>query len=338
MLKKLTMIIGISFLLFAFDVFSESTANDKNSRDYLAEGKKLLERGVKESQFETISNAIDFLRKAHDAGRESRFELGRALFLEDLLWSRQSKKIAKENESYLLIHKKRTPVGVVLLHELGTSPGEMRGLAEFLFQKGITVYAPLLAGHGTGVDDLKKAGPTDWRKNYLLGYEVMRLLSDKVYIVGSGWGGVLALELAIKKSLSGVVTLNAPFNLRGFSKHFLFLTQLSGLSVQWNKAKNEGYYFHARLPVRTYNQAYNIAAYVKSRLSEVTEPLIIFQSKNDPLVKANSADIINKKIQSKDKKIFWFNNAPHLLLSKNKPSSWLTMNEIARFINQPDLK
>ncbi len=299
-----------------------------------AEGKKLLERGAREAQFETVSNAIDYLRKARDEGVECRLELGKALYLEDLLWNRHNQKLVPDNESFLLNYKNRTRVGVLLLHALGTTPLEMRELGELLHQKGFTVYAPRLAGHGTSPTALGEIGPTEWRKDYLLGYNILNLLCDRVYVIGSGLGGVLALELAEKEELGGVITLNAPLELQGFGRYLLFLTQFSGLSQKRDYPEDIRPYSYQRIPLKTCNQVYNVAAYVTSRLSEISEPVIIFQSYNDPLVKPISADIIHDNVKSRQKRIYWLNNAPHYLLSKSNPCRQLTIFEILRFITQ----
>src|ERR1035437_5524360 len=52
--------------------------------------------------------------------------------------------------------------GILLLHGFAGTPPEMRPLAEELGRRGFTVYAPLLAGHGTSPEELEKTGHRDW--------------------------------------------------------------------------------------------------------------------------------------------------------------------------------
>ncbi len=54
------------------------------------------------------------------------------------------------------------PVGCLLLHGYTGSPPEMRLVGEYLNQRGITVSAPLLSGHGTEPEDLNRYKWTDW--------------------------------------------------------------------------------------------------------------------------------------------------------------------------------
>ena len=48
------------------------------------------------------------------------------------------------------------PVGALLVHGFTASPTEMRLLGNHLHQRGLTVAAPLLPGHGTNLADLSK--------------------------------------------------------------------------------------------------------------------------------------------------------------------------------------
>ena len=64
-------------------------------------------------------------------------------------------------QPYLLQHP-QAKTGVLLVHGLMAAPEEVREWAEFLHQKGLTVYAPRLAGHGTSCKDLSTRRYEDW--------------------------------------------------------------------------------------------------------------------------------------------------------------------------------
>ena len=54
------------------------------------------------------------------------------------------------------------PVGVLVLHGFTGSTQTVRDWAAHLAAAGLTVRAPLLAGHGGTWQDLAKTGWTDW--------------------------------------------------------------------------------------------------------------------------------------------------------------------------------
>ncbi len=53
-------------------------------------------------------------------------------------------------------------VGVLILHGFTGSPWEVRPIAERLARSGRTIALPVLAGHGTHVDDLDATSWNDW--------------------------------------------------------------------------------------------------------------------------------------------------------------------------------
>src|SRR5438067_7923472 len=53
-------------------------------------------------------------------------------------------------------------VGCLLVHGYTSSPFEMRALARYLADRGITAGASLLAGHGTAPEDLATRTWQDW--------------------------------------------------------------------------------------------------------------------------------------------------------------------------------
>ena len=65
------------------------------------------------------------------------------------------------------------PVGVMLIHGFTGSPPEMRLIADYLNQRGLTVSGPLLPGHGTSIEDLNKRKWQEWTQ--YLGKEFSKL-------------------------------------------------------------------------------------------------------------------------------------------------------------------
>ena len=54
------------------------------------------------------------------------------------------------------------PSGALLIHGFTGSPPEMRLVGQYLHERGLTVSAPLLPGHGTSADDLNRCRWSDW--------------------------------------------------------------------------------------------------------------------------------------------------------------------------------
>src|SRR5262245_33276185 len=106
-------------------------------------------------------------------------------------------------------------VGCLLVHGFTSSAYEMRDLARFLADRGITAGAPLLAGHGTAPEDLQGKTWQDWYGSVSRALDVMLAKYKRVYLVGLSLGGALTLYAASQrgKELAGIVVLSAPIYL-----------------------------------------------------------------------------------------------------------------------------
>src|SRR3989344_3038238 len=87
--------------------------------------------------------------------------------------------VRPDNEPFFL--EGSNDVGIVLVHGFTASPWEVKDLAEYLNERGITVYAPLLSGHGTVKEHLARTEWQDWYDSVEESYEAMSYLADNVF-------------------------------------------------------------------------------------------------------------------------------------------------------------
>jgi len=112
--------------------------------------------------------------------------------------------VPKHVRSFLKIGREGAP-GVLLVHGTDQSPADLVPLARVLNDAGLTVAGILLAdyGHG-GVGDPKAR----WRatlQQLRLGYGLIAGVCKEIHVVGVGFGGALALHLAQREKVSGLV-------------------------------------------------------------------------------------------------------------------------------------
>jgi carboxylesterase len=102
------------------------------------------------------------------------------------------------------------PVGVLVLHGFTASTQTVRDWAAHLAAAGLTVRAPLLAGHGGTWQDLAKTGWTDWYADASRAFTSLAERCSQVFVAGISMGGCLALRLAETQGslVSGVVLVN----------------------------------------------------------------------------------------------------------------------------------
>lgn len=99
--------------------------------------------------------------------------------------------------------------GALVLHGFTSHPASVRGLADAFVADGFHVELPLLAGHGTAMEDLLDMGWADWYVDASAAYERLAARSPAVIVAGLSMGGALAMRLALDHpEIAGVVAIN----------------------------------------------------------------------------------------------------------------------------------
>jgi carboxylesterase len=108
--------------------------------------------------------------------------------------------------------------GVLLLHGLSGTPGEMRELGDEMATLGHTVHCPQLAGHCGSYEDLKAVRWQDWFASAEAGLRKLRETCDTVVVGGLSTGAILSLNLAARypDMVQGVAALAPTLWLNGW--------------------------------------------------------------------------------------------------------------------------
>lgn len=208
---------------------------------------------------------------------------------------------------------------VLLIHGFTATTSEVRPLGEYLHAQGLTVSAPLLAGHGTHPDDLNTSRWQDWFESAEKSFLDLRSKHANVWTAGESMGGLLALLLAAKYPQINGLLLFAPA-LRAnliWSAHFLkhFVKYIhkgkGGPDLAWS-----GYNVY---PTRAMEQLLALQKVTQNCLNQVTQPALIVMSKQDRSVpfKTTSRQLM-RSISSTDRKLVELEDSPHVILLANR--------------------
>ncbi len=99
---------------------------------------------------------------------------------------------------------------VLLIHGFIGSPGDFGKLPWLLHEKGYTVSAPLLPGHGTDPRHFSKTTPEELEQFVLNEYRKMKSLYEEVTLAGFSMGGALAIITANTEKVDRLILL-APY-------------------------------------------------------------------------------------------------------------------------------
>lgn len=201
----------------------------------------------------------------------------------------------------------------LLIHGYCGSPFEMEPLAGPLRDAGFAVSNIRLPGHGTTVDDFLTTNFADWRAAADEAYHELAMRHKVVLAVGLSMGGTLALSLAARFPLAGVLSLAAPVYIYRFfpwqvqDLRLLALPLLAKLCdvlpAKAGRPKSRAIapwqgYEGVSCPRQLLSLSRGVAE-TRRLLPQVTAPLRIIHDRRDRLVYADNAWEIARSVSSR---------------------------------------
>ncbi|HET7530151.1 MAG TPA: alpha/beta fold hydrolase [Mycobacteriales bacterium] len=215
------------------------------------------------------------------------------------------------------------PVGAVLSHGLTGMPGSMRPWAEALAAAGLTVRLPRLPGHGTRWQDANKVRWQDWYDELERAFDDVRSRCEQIFVLGLSMGGTLALRLAECRGadVTGVLVVNPSlFTTRKDAKLLPLLRWIvPSLPPVGNDVKKPGVVEPAydRLPVKAAHQLSLLWKLTNAELDQLTQPLLVFTSRDDHVVEPANSERLMAGAASTDKQQIWLDDSFHVATIDN---------------------
>ncbi len=208
--------------------------------------------------------------------------------------------------------------GVLLLHGLTGTPYDVRPFALALHRVGLSVRAPLLAGHGS-LDDLEASTHTDWLASAEAELDMLREHSvgadKRVVVLGFSMGALLALKLAAVRpgDIAGVIALSPTLRLATWRQ--IAVCALADLRRNVLLHDVIGHYPKRSVDARVAREALDspsLRAFpwsslrelvrlqddVARRLPDVTAPLLLLHGALDHAARVDDSRIIAQRVSS----------------------------------------
>ncbi len=193
----------------------------------------------------------------------------------------------------------RGPVGVLVLHGFTGSPRTVRPWAEHLAAAGLTVRAPLLAGHGGSWRQLAATGWTDWFADAERSLTELTARCDQVFVAGISMGACLGFRLAQTRpaDVRGLVVVNPslardnlliPFT--PVLKYLIRSVPSIGGDIKKPDAREGA---SKRTPVASVATLPQMWKSTAARLPTVTQPVLVYRSTVDHVVGPASMKVLN---------------------------------------------
>jgi carboxylesterase len=211
---------------------------------------------------------------------------------------------------------------VLLLHGYTATPVETSLLGKYLNERGYSVSAPCLPGHGTTIEDLHRCNWTDWSSHAEKVYLELQEQCKQVFVVGESLGSLLTLYLGSRyprigglilfspalRARNGLIDLApflAPF-LKQLKKTRSHSTAMTIVDQRW-----QGYQVDS-LPALA--QVLALQKYIRQRLKTIKHPLLIFLGELDQSIDLHTAANLPNQVSSSNIEVVRLKNSSHCIM------------------------
>jgi carboxylesterase len=228
--------------------------------------------------------------------------------------------------------KGRDRRAALCLHGFSGTPFEVRPIAEGLAAQGFTVLAPVLAGHGGSLEELRPTRHADWLASAEEAFQMLaaEVGGAPVAVAGFSLGGLLAVSLAQRhpKSISALAVMAVPLRLRplevaavrawarlpaALRGGFLgLLPKLRGFDVVEAEmaARNPS---HVAMPLDGVHSLIELGDQVRRCLREVTIPTLVMHGAHDRTVPLEDSLELAGTIGATEIERLWLPRSGHLI-------------------------
>ncbi len=225
------------------------------------------------------------------------------------------------------------PVGVLLIHGYTGSAAETRPMGVYLAERDLTVRCPLLPGHGTQPQDLTRISWHAWAGEVESALRDLQGRCDTVFVGGLSLGSLLTLWLGSQHpDIAGLIPMAPAIKMQTrlmplalLLRYFLKYdpTGPIGDDDLGDPQAAERSWCYDKTPLWGAAEVYLLQRRVRRALSQMRQPILIFQGRLDATVHPQAADELHGAVASTDRRLVWLENSGHnLLIDGERESVW----------------
>jgi carboxylesterase len=211
--------------------------------------------------------------------------------------------------------------GVLLIHGFPGSTTDVRLLGTYLHERGLTVSAPLLPGHGTQPADLNRVRWQDWTACAEKALAHLQTRCEKIFVGGLSMGSLITIYTsAHHPELDGIVLYSPALSVRNRLIHltplikYLIAFWPGGKSDLVNPEAAQLLYTYDVSPTHGAHEVYKLMGTARRLLPQVSTPALIIHSTLDQSIAPHSAQLTHDRIGSADKALITLHNSGHNIL------------------------
>lgn len=198
-------------------------------------------------------------------------------------------------------------------------------MGEYLNQQGYTCLGVRLAGHATNPEDMIRSRYTDWIASIEDGYNLLRGVSDNIFLVGLSMGGILSLFMSTRLQMKGVIAMSTPSRLP--TDYPIWLMKIVSLVMRYRpktkEAPGSGWFdksayadhiSYSKNPVRSSAELKKLLLEMHAALPKVNVPVLLMHSKDDTYILSKDMEHIHAGlVNAQDKTKLYITGSGHVL-------------------------
>jgi len=216
---------------------------------------------------------------------------------------------------------------VLALHGFGATPQEVEMVVGVARELGLAALAPLLPGHGTSVLDLARTRFSHWLHAAERALFALAAEHEKVIVIGSSMGSLIALDLAVDfpERVVGVGVLGSPIRLP-WPYPSLALAAIDWLGIPDFTLPKSGpdildpegrrtQVTYSEQPAHAGNEVRLAGRRVEGRLGLVSCPAFVAHGRRDRVCPVNNARIVYARLGTPllDKELLILERSHHII-------------------------
>lgn len=204
-------------------------------------------------------------------------------------------------------------------------------IGEYLNERGLTVSAPLLPGHGTTAEQLNRCGWRDWVEHAEETLADLQSRCETVFVGGLSMGSLIAITLAVHHRLGGAVlyspavkVMTPLIHLAPVLKYVISQRRKSGKSDLTDPAAERRKWSYEVYPTHAAHELLKLMRHARDLLPQLACPLLVVHSSRDGMIAPDSAQFAYQRAASPDKELVTLHGSGHVL---TVDSEWETVAE-----------
>ncbi|MEG1310585.1 MAG: alpha/beta fold hydrolase [Romboutsia sp.] len=236
--------------------------------------------------------------------------------------------IKKNIQKAFSSEKKDSDTMIIFIHGILEGPNQFESFAKIALDKGYSVSAILLDGHGKNGKDFANSSLKKWVKCVDKEICIYKEKYKNIILVGHSMGSTLSILSYIehKEKIKGIVAISTPMHIRiklnivrssvkialGIINEDDMLTNHAYNAFSVNRCS---FFTYLRWLPR-YIDLFNLIIKSRKQLNNVKVPILIVHTMKDELVSHRSLKVFKKKLDSKNR-IVCLQNSGHFYYDEN---------------------